>query len=108
MWRGARSGGTANALAMGGRLVDLPDEPVARLRPRLVYARGGGWSGAVTQAGGDTSRPVAACRAATRLSSGARDAASATVGAQLIIELQFDEVPAGIGQPPLNSAAQDE
>ena len=93
---------------MGGQLVELPDEPVARLRPRLVYARGGGWSGAVTQARGDTSHPAAMWPAGTRFSSGTRDAASATMVAQLIIELQFDEVPAGIGQPPLNSAAQDE
>lgn len=93
---------------MGGQLVELPDEPVARLRPRPVYARGGGWSGAVTQARGDTSHPAAALPASTTFSSGARDAGSATMVAQLIIELQFDEVPAGIGQPPLNSESQNE
>jgi hypothetical protein len=86
----------------------MPDEPVARLRPRLVYARGGGWSGAVTQARGDTSRPAAMWRAGTGFSSGAGDAGSATTVAQLIIELQFDEVPAGIGQPPPKVAVQDE
>ena len=86
----------------------MPDEPVARLRPRLVYARGGGWSGALTQARGDTSRPAATWRAGTRFSSGARNAGSATTVAQLIIELQFDEVPAGIGQPSPKVAVQDE
>ena len=86
----------------------MPDEPVARLKPRLVYARGGGWSGAVTQARGEMSRPAAMWCAGTRFSSGTRAAGSATAVAQLIIELQFDEVPAGIGQSPAKAAAQDE
>ena len=85
----------------------MPDEPVARLKPRLVYARGGGWSGDVTQARGEMSRPAAMWCAGTRFSSGTRAAGSATAVAQLIIELQFGDVPAGIGQPPPNVAAQD-
>jgi hypothetical protein len=65
----------------------MPDEPVARLKPRLVYARGGGWSGAVTQARGEMARPAAMWCAGTRFSSGTRAAGSATAVAQLIIEL---------------------
>ena len=86
----------------------MPDEPVARLRPRLAYVRGGGWSGAVTQAVGDTSRAAAMWCACTRLSSGTRAAGSATTVAQLVSELQFVEVPAGIGHSLPNVAAQDE
>ena len=86
----------------------MPDEPVARLKPRLVYARGGGWSGAVTQARGEVSRPAAMWCAGTRFSSGTRAAGSATAVAQLVSELQFVEVPAGIGHSLPNVAAQDE
>ena len=85
----------------------MPDEPVARPKPRLAYARGGGWSGAVTQARGDTSRPAATCPAGTRFSSGIGEVSAATTVGQLVIVLQFDVVPDCIGQSAPNVAVQE-